>query len=150
MNFGTAIAFLTLVLLPSANAMPDTLGRPTWREVVSSSTPSPPPERLRTKQAALQKGAKLARMRGKYKANAVQLPQHWVRSEDPAHPKMRIPIDLEDAHSMNVMPENSFWKDHDSDVSCLARVRICSLCVHAGPLGIIAGDATIHANSENV
>jgi hypothetical protein len=30
MNFGTAMAFLTLVLLPGANAMPDTLGRPTW------------------------------------------------------------------------------------------------------------------------
>ena len=149
MNFGTAIAFLTLVLLPSANAMPDTLGRPTWREVVSSSTPSPPPERLHTKQAALRKGAKLARMRGKYKANAVQLPQHWVRSEDPAHPKMRIPIDLEDAHSMNVMPENSFWKDHDSDVS-YPPVFASALYVHAGALGIIAGDATIHANSENL
>ena len=85
--------------------------------VSSSSAPSPTPERWHEASAALSVRARRARLRGKYRANALVRPQHWVGSEDPAHPQMRTPVDLEDAHTMNVMPENSFWKDHDSDVS---------------------------------
>ena len=109
---------LAAAAVPRALAMPDTRGRPLWREVVSPSPPSsPPPERERRKDAALAQGAQRARALGKFKANALDLPGHWVRGEDPAHPRMRGPVDLKDAHSMNAMPENSFFKDHDSDVS---------------------------------
>lgn len=113
-----ASALLALLAACPALCMPDTLGRPLWREVCSSSpSPSPPPERRRVKNEALSRGARRARTRGKYKADALQDPQHWVRGEDPAHPNMRLPVDIEDAHTVNIMPENSFWKDHDSDVS---------------------------------
>lgn len=115
----SAAVLLTLAAaaLPQAMAMPDTRGRALWREVVSSSSPSsPPPERACRKDAALAQGAQRARARGKFKANALDLPGHWVRSEDPEHPRMRCPVELKDAHSMNTMPENSFFKDHDSDV----------------------------------
>ncbi len=30
---------------------------------------------------------------------------------------MRIYIPEKDAHRANLLPENSYWKDHDSDVS---------------------------------
>lgn len=110
------LALLALVL-PFAASMPDALGRPLWTETagVSSGSPSPPPERLRLKEEALRKGAKRALARGRRAANALQLPQYWVRGDDPAHPKMRIPVDLEKANTVNVMPENCLWKDHDSD-----------------------------------
>jgi hypothetical protein len=84
----------------------------------ASSAPSSPgrPDPLRLKNDALSESAPRARARGKLTADAAERPQHWVRSEDPAHPNMRTSVDLEDAHAVNVMPENSFWKDHDSDV----------------------------------
>jgi len=111
------LALAAAAVVPHARAMPDTRGRPLWRELVSPSPPSsPPPERVCRQDAALARGARRARALGKFKANALDLPGHWVRSDDPAHPRMRRPVDVKDAHTLSVMPENSFFKDHDSDV----------------------------------
>ena len=108
---------LTVMALCTAHAMPDALGRQLFREIVSPEpSSSPPPERQRIKDSALERGARLARARGVYKANALQLPQHWVKSEDPAHPRLRCPVDAADSYAVNVMPENAFFKDHDSEV----------------------------------
>ena len=41
---------------------------------------------------------------------------YWIRSADPNHPKMRTYVDRRKAHTANLVPENSFWKDHDSQV----------------------------------
>jgi len=146
-----AVVILALAAsVPHALAMPDTRGRSLWREVVSPSPPSsPPPERARRTDVALAQGAQRARARGKFKANALDLPGHWVRSEDPAHPRMRCPVDLKDAHSMNAMPENSFFKDHDSDVRPHLTPVFCSQppSTPRNP-GAPAGDDPIHANSE--
>jgi DNA-directed RNA polymerase subunit M/transcription elongation factor TFIIS len=106
----------TVTLQRHAVGMPDSMNRPLWTEQFSSSrTPSPPAERFVRKQAALAKGAKKALARGKYKADSLKLPQHWVRGDDPDHTAMRVPVDPEDAHTLNIMPENAMWKDHDSD-----------------------------------
>ena len=51
-----------------------------------------------------------------YRATGVIRPPHFVRGNDPEHPKMRIPVRSRDvAHTVNILPENSEWKDHDSD-----------------------------------
>ena len=146
-----AVVILALAAsVPHALAMPDTRGRSLWREVVSPSPPSsPPPERARRTDVALAQGAQRARARGKFKANALDLPGHWVRSEEPAHPRMCCPVDLKDAHSMNAMPENSFFKDHDSDVRPHLTPVFCSQppSTPRNP-GAPAGDDPIHATSE--
>ena len=48
---------------------------------------------------------------------AILKPKHYIRSADPAHPEMRTYIDEDNAMSANLLPENSYWKDHDSQVS---------------------------------
>jgi len=54
--------------------------------------------------------------KGRYQATRRIRPPYWVRSDDPNHPNMRIYVDPRDAHTVNLLPENSHWKDHDSEV----------------------------------
>lgn len=54
--------------------------------------------------------------KAKYRADGIIMPAHAVRSADPDHPDMKTYIDRESAHTMCLMPENTFWKDHDSEV----------------------------------
>ena len=117
---GCAAATVLVACLSGATAMPDNDGRPYWKELMSAESPAPAlhtlPDRQLNKQRSLATGAERARARGKYKANALVLPQHWIRGDDPGHPGMKMNVDLERAHTANIMPENSLWKDHDSDV----------------------------------
>eukprot|EP00283_Hemiselmis_rufescens_P008696 CAMPEP_0173424158 /NCGR_PEP_ID=MMETSP1357-20121228/4144_1 /TAXON_ID=77926 /ORGANISM="Hemiselmis rufescens, Strain PCC563" /LENGTH=335 /DNA_ID=CAMNT_0014387333 /DNA_START=146 /DNA_END=1149 /DNA_ORIENTATION=+ len=53
--------------------------------------------------------------KGRYQATFRIRPPTYVRSEDPNHPDMRIPVDPRYAHTVNLLPENSLWKDHDSE-----------------------------------
>jgi hypothetical protein len=47
---------------------------------------------------------------------AILKPCHYIRSPDPAHPDMRTYIERDKAMSANLLPENSYFKDHDSQV----------------------------------
>jgi len=53
--------------------------------------------------------------KGRYQATRRIRPPHYVLADDPDHPEMRIPMDPRYAHTANLLPENSRWKDHDSD-----------------------------------
>jgi hypothetical protein len=48
---------------------------------------------------------------------AVIKPCHYIKPMDPNHPNMRTYIDADRAHTANLLPENSFWKDCDSQVT---------------------------------
>lgn len=55
------------------------------------------------------------------KPTAVVMPSQKVDPMDPNHPEMRTCIDRKNAHTLNLLPEHSYWKlttwkDHDSEV----------------------------------
>jgi len=51
-----------------------------------------------------------------YRATGVIRPPYYVRGEDKDHPGMVIPMESREvAHTVNLMPENKEWKDHDSE-----------------------------------
>ncbi len=51
-----------------------------------------------------------------FRPTEIRKPCHYIKPMDPAHPNMRTYIEADRALSANLMPENSFWKDHDSEV----------------------------------
>eukprot|EP00281_Chroomonas_sp_CCMP1168_P025220 CAMPEP_0206238182 /NCGR_PEP_ID=MMETSP0047_2-20121206/14679_1 /ASSEMBLY_ACC=CAM_ASM_000192 /TAXON_ID=195065 /ORGANISM="Chroomonas mesostigmatica_cf, Strain CCMP1168" /LENGTH=357 /DNA_ID=CAMNT_0053662701 /DNA_START=43 /DNA_END=1113 /DNA_ORIENTATION=- len=70
------------------------------------------------------------KLKKKYRATERIKPPHWIRSEDPDHPNMRIYIDERNANTANMEPENTYWKDHDSNFESgdgMDAVRMCEL-----------------------
>lgn len=63
-----------------------------------------------------QKPVKPGSTKGRYQATARTRPMTWVRSGDPDHPNMRIPMEHGQERTANLLPENSYWKDHDSEL----------------------------------
>jgi hypothetical protein len=73
----------------------------------------------------------------------IRKPCHYIKPMDPAHPNMRTYIDGDRAISANLLPENSFWKDHDSEVTWIISQRLpsdlirCSQADGGHPNGLV-------------
>lgn len=68
-------------------------------------------EWCRVEQKPVAEGTK----KGRYQATRRIYPLPYVKSEDPNHPEMRTHVQPGEEHQMNLEPENTFWKDHDSE-----------------------------------
>eukprot|EP00960_Hanusia_phi_P035384 751672-Hanusia_phi.AAC.1 len=55
-------------------------------------------------------------MKGIYRATEALRPPPFATSDDPNHPNMRTYFQDGWQHTGNLMPENAFYKDHDSEV----------------------------------
>ena len=51
-----------------------------------------------------------------YRPTEALRPSPYVLSDDPNHPNMRTYYSHGQEHTANLMPENTFFKDHDSEV----------------------------------
>jgi len=62
-----------------------------------------------------QKPVKEGSTKGRYQATRRIYPISYVKSGDPDHPNMRTNVRPGEEHQVNLQPENTFWKDHDSE-----------------------------------